>query len=88
MIDVAGGLEKPYGCSDGFFIRIGANSQKLTRNEIIQFFQKEGRIRFDELENNKAVFAKDFDEESYESFLEKSGISAKISTNQSRLPCT
>lgn len=82
MIDVAAGLEKPYGCSDGFFIRIGANSQKLTRNEIIQFFQKEGRIRFDELENNRAVFAKDFDEESYGNFLEKSGISAKISSNQ------
>ena len=82
MIDVAAGLEKPYGCSDGFFIRIGANSQKLTRNEIIQFFQKEGRIRFDELENNKAVFAKDFTKTLYDNFLEKAGISTALDTNQ------
>lgn len=51
VINVPEGNEKPYGCPDGFFLRIGTNSQKLNRNEIIQFFQKEGRIRFDELES-------------------------------------
>jgi len=45
IVDVPQGKEKPYGSSRGFFVRIGPNSQKLTRNEIISFFQKEGRIR-------------------------------------------
>ena len=30
---------KPHACSDGFFLRIGPNSQKLTRNQIVEFFQ-------------------------------------------------
>ncbi|MCD6585132.1 MAG: putative DNA binding domain-containing protein, partial [Desulfobacteraceae bacterium] len=42
MIDIPEGREKPYGCSKGFFLRIGPNSQKLTRNQIVSFFQKEG----------------------------------------------
>ncbi len=45
VVDIPEGAEKPYGCSKGFFIRIGPNSQKLRRNDIVAFFQKEGRIR-------------------------------------------
>jgi len=56
VIDVPDGHDKPYACSRGFFIRNGANSQKLTRNEIIEYFRKESRIRFDELKNDKAIF--------------------------------
>jgi ATP-dependent DNA helicase RecG len=65
IVNVPDGNDKPYACSRGFFIRNGANSQKLTRNEIIEFFQKEGRIRFDELKNDKAVFEEDFDEKAF-----------------------
>jgi ATP-dependent DNA helicase RecG len=42
VVDIPEGKDKPYGCSRGFFLRIGPNSQKLTRNEIVSFFQKEG----------------------------------------------
>jgi len=42
VIQVPEGVEKPYACPRGFFMRVGANSQKLARNEIINFFQKEG----------------------------------------------
>jgi ATP-dependent DNA helicase RecG len=78
IVDVPQGKEKPYGCSRGFFVRIGPNSQKLTRNEIISFFQKEGRIRFDELENNKANFERDFDKEAFIKFIELSNITPAI----------
>src|SRR5665648_184131 len=37
VVDVPDGNDKPYACSRGFFIRNGANSQKLTRNEIIEY---------------------------------------------------
>ncbi|WP_231592642.1 RNA-binding domain-containing protein [Methanosarcina sp. Kolksee] len=73
VVGVPDGNDKPYACSRGFFIRNGANSQKLTRNEIIEFFQKEGRIRFDELKNDKAVFETDFDEKAFENFLNLTG---------------
>ena len=69
---------RSYYGSRGFFIRNGANSQKLTRNEIIEFFQKEGRVRFDELKNDKAVFESDFDEKAFENFLNLAGITHSI----------
>ena len=74
VIEVPEGNEKPYACSKGFFIRIGPNTQKLTRNEIVTLFQKEGRIRFDELENKKADMTRDFDETSFQKFLQFASI--------------
>ena len=38
---------KPVQCSDGFFWRQGAVTQKLSRDEIRDFFRTEGVIRFD-----------------------------------------
>lgn len=78
VVDIPEGKDKPYGCSRGFFLRIGPNSQKLTRNEIVSFFQKEGRIRFDELENGKAVFSRDFDVSAFNSFLQLGSITPSI----------
>ena len=78
VIDVPDGHDKPYACSRGFFIRNGANSQKLTRNEIIEYFRKESRIRFDELKNDKAIFENDFDERAFKDFLNLAGITHSI----------
>ncbi|MDE0118556.1 MAG: helix-turn-helix domain-containing protein [Bdellovibrionales bacterium] len=78
VIHVPEGQEKPYGCSRGFFIRIGPNSQKMTRNEIIKLFKKEGRVRFEELINEKANFTQDFDSKAFKHFLKLSGISSTI----------
>jgi ATP-dependent DNA helicase RecG len=46
IINVREGEDKPYKCSSGFYLRVGPNSQKLNRNEIIEFFKAEGLIRF------------------------------------------
>jgi len=78
VVDIPEGKDKPYGCSRGFFLRIGPNSQKLTRNEIVSFFQKEGRIRFDELENGKAVFSRDFDVSAFNNFLRLASVTPSI----------
>lgn len=78
VVNIPEGTEKPYGCSKGFFMRMGANSQKLTRNQIIEFFQKEGRIRFDELRHAKAIYPDDFDPEAFARFLKLAGISPSI----------
>ena len=78
LLHVPEGSAKPYGCSRGFFMRIGANSQKMTRNEIINFFKKEGRFNFEELINEKADFERDFDPKAFQRFLKLSGISSII----------
>jgi ATP-dependent DNA helicase RecG len=71
--------DKPYECSSGFYKRIGAISQKLTRDEIMEFFKSEGKIRFDELINEKFIFPQDFGNEKLSSFLELAGLSKTLS---------
>ncbi len=89
VIHVPEGEEKPYGSARGFFIRIGPNSQKMTRNEIIHFLKKEGRIRFEELINEKANFKQDFDSKAFKHFLKLSKISLtmKYETLLENLDC-
>lgn len=51
IIKVPEGKNKPYRCTNGFYIRNGASSIKLTTQEIIGFIQTESKIKFDELRN-------------------------------------
>src|SRR3989338_2535656 len=47
VILVAESRNKPVCSRDGFYLRIGANSQKLTRDEILTFAVQETKIIFD-----------------------------------------
>ncbi len=47
-IIVPEGRDKPYRCKNGFFMRIGPNSQQLNRDEILNFAIKSNKVRFDE----------------------------------------
>ncbi|MBI2629851.1 putative DNA binding domain-containing protein [Candidatus Pacearchaeota archaeon] len=78
IAEVAEGKNKPYQCSDGFFMRLGPNSQKLTRDQILEFSIKEGKIRFDEQICADFDF-KDFDDMKFEYYLKLAGITNNIS---------
>jgi len=78
IVDVSEGRNKPYMCKEGFFARIGPNSQKLSRDEILKIAIKEGRVRYDEEINTKFDFNNDFDEKGFLNFLEESGITANL----------
>ena len=78
IINVPSGEEKPYACSKGFFMRMGANTQKLDRNEIINFYKSEGRIRFEELISKEANFERDFDSNAFRNFILRSGITSNL----------
>ena len=43
IVNVDEGVNKPYRCSAGFFLRQGSNSQKLSTDEIRDFLIKKGR---------------------------------------------
>ena len=75
IVNVREGTDKPYECASGFFKRIGPNSQKMTRNEIIEIFKSEGKIRFDELIDTKFIYPKDFDKNKFKEFLRLAEIS-------------
>ncbi|MCK4763310.1 MAG: putative DNA binding domain-containing protein, partial [Candidatus Aminicenantes bacterium] len=73
MINVPEGNNKPYQCSKGFYLRLGANSQKLKRDKILDFCIKENKIRFDELVCPDFDF-KDFDDDKFEYYLLLAGV--------------
>ena len=76
-IEIKEGLNKPYSCSSGFFMRMGANSQKMRRDEILTLAIKTGKIRFDEQICENFDW-KDFDNEKFEYYLKLAHISNNI----------
>ncbi|MFZ3110857.1 MAG: RNA-binding domain-containing protein, partial [Rectinemataceae bacterium] len=74
IIEVREGDDKPYRCASGFYNRTGPNSQKMNRDEIIEFVKVEGKVRFDELICRDFSDA-DFDEQKFQHFLRLAGIS-------------
>lgn len=78
VINVREGEDKPYECSSGFFKRLGANSQKMARNEIIESFKAKGKTRFDELTEPKFKYPEDLDKNKLMRFLELADLSKSI----------
>ena len=82
IINVKEGIDKPYSCSSGFYIRIGPNAQKMARDEIIEFIKSEGKIHFDELIEPRFSYPRDIDKGKIRTFLRLAGISAKSSAEK------
>jgi len=70
VVTVAGDANKPHQCKEGFFLRQGPNSQKLTRDRIIQFCIDEAKIKFDTQINTKFKYPEDFDRKLFKQYLE------------------
>lgn len=79
IVEIKEGVNKPYSCSDGFFLRVGANSQKLKRDEIIQFSVAEGKIKFDEQICEAFDVNKEIDPEKLQKYLRLADLSADMS---------
>ena len=60
-----------------FFVRQGANSKKLIRDEIIQFNVDENKICFDNQINTKFEYVRDFDVDKLEKYLKVANVSIK-----------
>ena len=76
-IEVPEGINKPYSSSSGFFMRMGANSQKMTRNQILELAIKTGKVRYDEQICDTFDW-KDFDNEKFIYYLKIAGISNNL----------
>jgi ATP-dependent DNA helicase RecG len=75
VLTIPEGTHKPYSCPAGFYLRSGPNSQKLDRDSIVEFFQNEGRVRYDEIVRNDLPADERFNEAAYKSYIRKSKIS-------------
>ena len=77
IVHVRESENKPVQCREGFFWRQGAGTQKLSRDEIRDFFRSEGSVRFDLALCSKFRYPQDFDREKYNAWIEESGITQK-----------
>ena len=75
VITVPEGTRKPYSCSRGFYLRSGPNSQKLERSSIIEFFQNEEYIRYDEIVRKDLPLDEKFNEKAYKRYIRTAKIS-------------
>jgi ATP-dependent DNA helicase RecG len=82
VIYVAEGQNKPYRCTNGFYVRNGLNSEKLSTHEIAEFFKEHGRINFDEMLCNSIVLPQGFDEFAIKNFMGHLNLSSPIDPSQ------
>ena len=78
LIEVPEVESKPVHCSEGFFLRQGANSQKLNREQIIKFLSDEGLLHWDEQVFNDFDYKTLYSRNLLRSFLQKTGISTAL----------
>jgi len=74
VVTVPESRDKPVQCSDGFFLREGANSQKMRRDEIFYFAQKTGKIRFETQLRTDFKYLGDFDDLKFNDIIKRIGI--------------
>ena len=73
-VRIPGQHEKPYSFGGKFFLRQGASSQQMSREEIREFFYKEGLIRFDETPCGKFSLADDLGSDNWALFRQRAKI--------------
>ena len=78
VLTVPEGTHKPYSCPAGFYLRSGPNSQKLDRDSIIEFFQNEGRVRYDEIIRDDLPIDERFNETAYKRYIKTAKISGVL----------
>lgn len=83
IIDCVTDERKPYMVSGSIFIRVGANSQKLTTpNEVMEFFQQANKIYWDKTSCKKFNYSNDFDNTLLENFISNAKITNALSQEQ------
>lgn len=76
VADIPGGEKRPYSCHDGYFLRVGATSQKMNRDELVTFVKKNNPVPFDST-ICPAFTPDDLDPKAYRAFLDRSEINAR-----------
>ena len=82
IIEVAEGKNKPYRCTNGFYIRNGASTIKLSTSGIIEFIKSEGKVKFDELYNKEVKYPGGVDKGGLSRYKQLSGITGNINDGE------
>jgi ATP-dependent DNA helicase RecG len=78
VINVPEGADKPYRCTEGFYVRDGASSNKRTTQEIYDMFKDAGKFSFDDILAPSVDFDENFESLTLTTFLAKAKLSQKL----------
>ncbi len=81
IVYVPKGKDKPYSVGGKTYLRQGANSQRLNRDELIEFFRNCNKISFERQTNSDFNLKEDFDYDKFNSFIDKANISKTLPVN-------
>ena len=81
VVSVPEGTRKPYAANGRFYLRQGATTQQLRRDEIRDLFHQERLILFDDQANGRFDLRKDFSEGALQHFITRSKIT-RIQTKE------
>ena len=82
IVHIPEGANKPYRCTNGFYIRSGAVCAKLSTQEIIEFIKSEGKVRFEELITPAVAYPAVLDETATNRYFRLAGISGVIGAEE------
>ena len=80
VVTVPAGPNKPYMVAGKFYMRQAATTQQLNRDEIREFFFREGLVTFDEQPCRRFDMSRDFDPKKYRAFARATGLPAGMKT--------
>jgi len=78
LVTVPAQHSKPYSFGGKFFMRKGASSQQMSREEIREFFFKEGLIHFDETPCSRFSLKDDLTDDVWDLFRKRAKIPAEM----------
>lgn len=74
VVTVHEGKHKPYRSTNGFYLRVGPNSQKMATDKIAEYVERYGRVRFDERVIRSVRFDGSLDQKLVSRFIEMAQI--------------
>jgi len=78
IIGMKSSRDKPHSSKGLFYLREGANAQRMSRTQIKDFFFKEGLLYFDSAVNPAFKIEKDLLPKSYAAFIKEADIGADL----------
>jgi ATP-dependent DNA helicase RecG len=78
VVSVPASRFKPHSSSGKFYLREGATCQQMNRDEIREFFYREGLVYFDEKTNDRFNWSSDLNRTAYDELIRICGITPSL----------
>ncbi len=75
LVDVLESENKPHSFGSVFYMRVGHRSQRMNRDELVEFLHATGQIKYEEILCTDFNYPDDFDTAAFQKFIKISGIS-------------